>query len=114
MNLEWYQTLGGVVILLGFSAGPWIAALLAGKLITKGQHDGRIADKDAEIARIEKRHDGTVSRLLEERNYERQAKDLERERADKLSDKLGEATIELGETAVHLLRALPSSGGDKS
>lgn len=113
MNLEWWQTLGGIIILLGFSAGPWIAALLAGKLITAGVHNGRIADKDAEIVRIEKRHDATVGRLLEERNYERTAKDLERGRADALADKLGEATIELGETAVHLLRALPSSGGDK-
>jgi hypothetical protein len=111
---EWWQWLVGAVTVLGLSAAPWIAALLAGKLHTSAEvghiikaHDLAITTKDAEISRIEARHADTVGRILAERDYERAAKDVERVRADTLAGKLAELADGMGQTAVHLLAALP-------
>lgn len=116
---QWWQWLVGGITVLGLSAAPWIAALLAGKLSTAAEvariqraHDVIVASKDAEILRIEARHAGTVERILGERDYERAAKDVERARADTLAGKLAELADGMGQTAVHLLRALPKPPGD--
>jgi hypothetical protein len=121
IDLQWWQSLIGILVLLGLSPAPWITAMLAGRLMTLGAHERRVADVRkadeatmAEMRRnqdtLEKRHDATIERLKEERSYERAAKDTERERSDKLADKLMSVTEEFGATTVHLLRSLPDVG----
>lgn len=80
-----------------------LGLMLSGKLKTKSEHDGRVLDLKEQIKRVE-----------DERNYERLAKDTERERANDLAQRLADAADELGATAVHLLRALPTAGGSDS
>lgn len=112
LDLEWWQWLVGAVALLGLSPAPWLAALLSGRLITRSTHEGRVTDLKEEIARIERRHDGTVARIVAEKDLEREARGVERDRADVLADKLSKATDELGATALHLLESIPGLGGD--
>lgn len=118
IDLQWWQALIGILVLLGLSPAPWIAAILAGRLMTQKQHEGRVADitkahvlvveemhRTSDV--LERRHDATIARINEERNYERSAKDAERERSDKLAEKLMSVTEEFGATTLHLLRSLP-------
>lgn len=122
IDLQWWQAALAIITGLGLSAAPWIAALLAGRIMTLGQHTRRVADldkahgelvaeKDRAIAAAERRHDATVKRIVEERDYERAAKDAERQRSDKLADKLGDVTEEFGQTTVHLLKSLGEVNG---
>lgn len=78
--LEWWQWLIAALAAVGFSAAPWIVALLAGRLVTKG-----VYDREAKRA------------------------DREQERADAAIGKLSELTTEFGETAVKLLDSLPKA-----
>lgn len=82
--LEWWQWIAVAVGALGFSAAPWIAALLFGKLKT---YDVWKSEKDRA--------------------------DYERARADRAVEKLVELAGEYGETAVKLLDAIPKKGEPK-
>lgn len=69
-------------------------------------HTARVADLLGQLERQRVQYEGTVTRLLSEREYERTAKDIERKRADDMIQHIREMTQEYGATAVHLLRAL--------
>lgn len=89
--IQWAAlALGG----LGFSAAPWIAALLTGKLRPISWVREQLADRDAQIATWQ----GTAR--------------VATERADRLAVQLAEVAGESGQTAVHLLKSLPG-GGDR-
>lgn len=107
IDLTWWQALIGILALLGLSPAPWIAAILAGRLMTLKQHTLALDEMHRTSELLEKRHDATIQRINEERNYERAAKDIERERSDKLAEKLMSVTEEFGATTLHLLRSLP-------
>jgi hypothetical protein len=97
--LELWQVLVGIVAALGFSAAPWIAALLANKLITIGIHRERMAEKEATIARLER-----------EVAYEQTAKATQEKRADDAIASVAALAGEMGQTTVHLLKSLPGVG----
>lgn len=87
----------------------WVGLVLTGKLIPHRTADARVVDlKAAHKSELEYR-DRENERLAGERDYERKAKDVERERADQNADRLGAVVREFGETTVHLLRSLPEA-----
>ena len=124
LDLEWWQWAVAALGILGLSPAPWLLALLSGRLVTLKAHVRELEEKDRAlkatekrdadtVARLESRHAATVARLVEERNYERAAKDVERDRSDRLSAKLAEVTEEFGQTTVHLLRSLPEAVNER-
>lgn len=87
----------------------WVGLVLTGKLIPHKTAQARIDDiKAAHIGEMQYR-DRENERLAGERDYERKAKDVERERADQNAERLGLVVREFGETTVHLLRSLPEA-----
>lgn len=99
----------GLAALVGGGSAPWVAAVLAGRLMTLRQHEARTADLKAAHARDLEQRDKEATRLIAERDYERQAKDVERNRADANADQLHEVVAEFGQTTVSFLRALPEA-----
>lgn len=99
--MEAWQIIAAAIAGLGFSAVPWIAALLTGRLLTLRVHNERMADKDASIARLER----SVT-------YEQTAKHTQEKRADDAIGALTKLAGEMGQTAVHLLNSLPGVGDE--
>lgn len=99
------QAIGVVLAALGLSAGPWIIALLAGKLLTAKAHEARVSDLKEQRDKAEARATVEHSRA-----------EIERKRADDLASKLAEVAGEMGRTTVHLLQGIPPmappEGGD--
>lgn len=86
------------------------------RILSLGQHKRRIADLEkahtkevadlgiyhqAEVVDVERRY----SEMKESRDYYRAGRNAERERAEKLTDQLGES-LELTKTAIHALTSL--------
>lgn len=97
-NLEWWQTLVGIIGVIGLSPAPWITALLLNKLMTRAQHEDRVKDLKERTTAAETRE-----------GIQYQRAETERGRADGLAVKVGELATEFGATAVHLLKSLPSA-----
>lgn len=111
---------GGVVS--GVGVGAFVVAILTDRLLTKGSHLRRVADIDTahDLARCEMaRHYDELARakdeayreLKESRDAYRTASQVERLRADKVTDSLVEIT-ELVELNVHLLKSLDEAAKD--
>lgn len=112
LDLQWWQWLGGAVTILGLSPAPWIVALLRGRLLTLTAHSEALSREEAAHKAILKEKDEATARIIEEKNYWRSAASNDRERSDKMAEKLMTVTEEFGATTVHLLRALPEAVGD--
>lgn len=108
IDLEWWQVVIGILAGLGFSAAPWIAALLAGKLITIGVYREMVAAKDKLYNDMLAEKNSQVDRANTDRDSERQGKDVERQRGDGAFRETIALAREFGATTVHLLRALPN------
>lgn len=95
--------IGVVLAALGLSAAPWVTALLRGGLLTRKQHEDRVAD-------LKEQRDKAEARAGTE--YERA--EVERGRADAANTKLAEVAGGIGRQAVGLLDELRASvtGGD--
>lgn len=111
----------GVGLAAGAGATPFVTALLWGKLLTLRHHSEAMAEKDKQIAEVKANAERRESLLTEQLARadqalanEREAKKVERERADDAVAKLGEVTTEFGAAMVHMLGTLPQPerGGD--
>lgn len=121
---EWMPLIGEVPLLVGVlmvSTGPWVAAVLAGKLETNGRTQRRLDEQSAAhaviLGELKAAHLREVQRITETVTYERDEKsemgralDIQRERADLLGQKLGDSALEFGRVTVHLLGSLPRVG----
>jgi hypothetical protein len=112
IDLEWWQWLGGAVTILGLSPAPWIVALLRGRLLTLTAHAEAMAREETAHKAILKEKDDATARIIEEKNYWRNAAGNDRDRSDRMAEKLMTVTEEFGATTVHLLRALPEAVGN--
>lgn len=112
------ETAPQVGVSLGAGSAPFVGAILWGKLITLRHHTEALAEKDEQIAEVKRNAEQREALLTEQvvRSdqalvNEREAKKVERERADSAVSKLNEVTAEFGATMVHLLRSLPQPDG---
>lgn len=108
-----------VGVSLGAGSAPFVGAILWGKLITLRHHTEALAEAEKRVKQSEEnatRRETLLTEQLARSDQalanEREAKKVERERADSLADKLGEATSEFGATMVHMLGSFPQPGGD--
>lgn len=119
-NLEWWQTLIGILGVLGLSPAPWLLGMATGKIQFTApaavQAEKRVSDiKEANVEQVKSLvlyHDGIIKAkddryadLLESRNGYKAAVVVERDRAEKSTEMLGDFT-ELGKLAIHALTAL--------
>jgi len=107
MNIwDWFTTTapaGAIINALGLGA---LAALFASdRIITRGQHARRVADIEAAHRAVMVERDARYQELKESRNYYREARIVERDRADKVTDQLAEA-LELARLNTQLLQSL--------
>ena len=113
---------GGVIS--GVGVGAFVVAILTDRLMTKGQHTRRVADiiaaRDRIVENLKDAHAGIVTELVkhhaelievkdaaygelkQSRDYYREARLEERDRADKVTDQLAEVA-ELAKLTTHLL-----------
>ncbi|MCU1617801.1 MAG: hypothetical protein JWO98_5341 [Frankiales bacterium] len=119
-------------VTLGVGSSPFIYAILTNKLITGKQHlremarvqanadqQVKTAEENAAIRATTAKDNADnvvaiISAELDRANValgnERTAKEVERDRADKLASSLADLTTEFGAVAVHALESLPQIG----
>lgn len=137
--MDWATWAGGLIPTAGAVGNAVGFALLAflfanDRILTRGQHDRRTADKQAAhdliVGNLKEAHASALSELglhfvtlsgvkdvaysevKESRDYYRAARLEERDRADKVTDQLAESN-ELGKLATHLLRSFNELADDK-
>lgn len=110
-----------VGVSLGAGSAPFVGAILWGKLITLRHHnealgelEKRVAQSEENAARRESLLTEQLARSDQSLANEREAKKVERERADVAVAKLGEVTTEFGSAMVHMLGSFPQGGGDRN
>lgn len=119
--MTWWTDLisnpGGLGATLGAGSSPFITAILLNRLITRGAHLEALAQKDSEIAEVRQNAESREKILTDQltrtetaRGNEQQAKEVERDRADKLATSLAQLTSEFGAVAVHALESMPQIG----
>jgi hypothetical protein len=116
VQLQWWQWIAGGATLLGMSPAPWITALLTRRLMPLSAHLERVADlkeqhslamqalKEQHARELQNDADD-LTRMLADRDHERAATRLERERADNAAAKLAALTEGFGKVTVGLLSA---------
>ena len=92
-------------ILSTLGLGALAVLFATNRIITKGQHEARVADLKGFHERELAGKDERIDALDESRRYWRDAAESQRSRADKVTDMLGEFT-ELGRLSVHALTAI--------
>lgn len=75
------------------------------RILTKGQHERRVADLVAHHESELKDKDDRYDEMREARDLNAASRDLERERADKVFDQLVDS-VEVAKAAVHALTSL--------
>jgi hypothetical protein len=107
-----------VGVSLGAGSAPFVGAILWGKLITLRHHNEALSEKDKQIAEVKanaKEREALLTEQVVRSDQalvnEREAKKVERERADAAVAKLNEVTGEFGATMVHMLRSFPQPDG---
>lgn len=133
---DWFITTvpaGGAVSAVG--VGAFVAAILTDRLMTSGSHKRRVADivaaHDLVVANLQSAHahaiaelvahhatlsgvkDNAYSELKESRDYYREARLEERDRADKVTDQLAEVA-ELARLTTHLLSSFDEAAKDSA
>lgn len=87
--------------------------MLRGKLLTLREHDEAMKEQEKSHALVLAEKDAAMARVIEEKNYWRSADGLDRERSDKMAEKLMTVTEEFGATTVHLIQSLGEAQDDK-
>lgn len=131
LNIEWWQGVIGLIVLLGLSPAPWILGLALGRIQFSGPsqraYDERVADLKAAHAReletttktatdaiaetVRHHNDLTAvqaaryAELERSRDYYRTARLAEADRADRATDQLVEV-VEIAKASAQALHAL--------
>jgi hypothetical protein len=109
---QWFATsvpAGAVINGLGLGA---LAALFAtDRILTKGQHERRVADivRGHELILVEK--DKALAEMRDSRDYYRQARVEEKERADVTTSKLAEVVAENTKTTLKIAESIQEARG---
>lgn len=83
------------------------------RILTKGQHQRRVDDISINHGKLIVEKDLRYAEMKESRDYYREARMVERDRADAVTEKLGLIVTEYAELTNHLLEALPKVGEKK-
>jgi hypothetical protein len=131
---DWFtSTTPAGAVVSGVGVAAFVMAILTDRLMTKGQHDRRVADiiiaRDKIVTALEAAHAAAIAELVRHhdnlaavkelaynelkasRDYYRQARLEERDRADKVTDQLAEVA-ELAKLTTHLLSSLDEVAKD--
>lgn len=118
-DLQWWQAFAAIVGALGLSPAPWILGLALGRIQfakparedyeqriedLKTSHVAAIAALAAHHAEVVAGKDERAADLRASRDYYRDARNVERDRADKATDQLAEG-LELMRLNAHLLES---------
>lgn len=125
-DLEWWQALATLIAALGLSPAPWLIGMALGRIQfsapARAVYDERVADLKTQHADAVKalttyhaevlaERDERYDELRTSRDYYREARIVERDRADKVTDQLAEA-LELARLNTHLLQSLDEATKD--
>lgn len=93
---------------IGQTVGLAALALLfaSDRILTKGQHERRIADLEKAHAALFAERDNRLSDMTTSRDYYREARNAEAERADALAGQLGKLAAEASRSASETMTAL--------
>lgn len=83
------------------------------RILTKGQHLRRVADIVGNHDKLIAEKEARLQDMRESRDYYREARMVERDRADAVTEKLGIVVTEYAELTNHLLESLPKVGETK-
>lgn len=119
LSLQWWQGLIAIAGLVGLSPAPWLLGMARDKIAftapMRADYDARIGDlKDAHAralaelvahnAALLAQKDEAYAELKTSRDYYRQARLEEQQRANELSEQLAESA-KMARTVVHFLEA---------
>lgn len=96
-DVQWWQAVGAVLILLGLSPAPWITALATGRLLFRNDLESRLAERDRAHTALMESKDREHAAILAERETRYSdtkaasaanalAAETERKRADGLTE----------------------------
>lgn len=87
---EWLSAVPAGAVFSGIGVGAFVTAILTDRLMTRGQHLRRVKDMQENHARELAEKDARAADLRESREGYKEAARVERERADRATDAVGE------------------------
>lgn len=120
-NLEWWQAFVGILVALGLSPAPWILGLALGRIQFTGparaDFAARVADINAAHAEsradlikhhdeLDKAHADALGEMTNQRNYYRDARIVEADRATKATETSAEVAREAAKLATTALETI--------
>lgn len=108
-NLEWWQSLVGILGLLGLSPAPWLLGLATGRIQfsapAEKAYDTRLKEQLDHHVQVNTIQTERYTDLKESRNYYRDAYNVEHERANKATETVAEVLEALNATN-HVLSSI--------
>lgn len=83
LNLQWWQTVVGLIVLLGLSPAPWLTALAMNRLQFTGPAK---AEKDRALEEQKRHYEALMAEKEKTSETNRAAAEKQRERADQVTD----------------------------
>lgn len=90
----------------GFGLGVLAILFATDRILTKGQHTRRVADIEKGHTLVLAEKDRAYSEMRESRDYYRQARIEERDRAETVTEKLAEVVAENSKTTLRFAEAI--------
>lgn len=115
-QLEWWQAVVAIIGVLGLSPAPWLLGLANNRIqftrAADAAHARELAAQSGYHAAILQEKDKAYGELKESQVGYKTATKIERERANKATDALGDVATTL-EVVVHLLNSLDEAASAK-
>lgn len=115
LNLDWWQTLVGLIGVLGLSPAPWLLGLATGRLQftapAERREAERLKERDDHFDALAAEKDRVYSEMKESRDYYREARLVEKGRADELVDQVV-ASVEVAKASMQALTAIDQAARD--
>jgi len=124
-DLQWWQVLVAIVTGLGLSPAPWLYALASGKIQftgpataifekrledQKNYYENRLQSQEEFYSAIRELDARRYAEMEQSRDYYRQSRLEEKDRADLATERLAES-VEVGKAALQMLRAVDEAAG---